>query len=191
MNNINVYTNYYNETKEKRRVEIERCVQENFNNKYINFIPIESQKRMSFNDFFRYSNEYCSDDDINIVSNLDIFFDKTILTTNSIRKGEFWCLARWDMRKDGSIVHANRPDSQDVWVYRGKIRLNAPFEMGKMGCDNRLAYVANEFGLKVSNPSMSIKCIHLHNSNIRNYRRKNEADLVQGPYLTIPPTALK
>ena len=191
MSNINVFTNYYSEKKDRRRLELEECVSNNVLNPHINYIPIVSQTRMKFNDFFNIINDYTSDDDVNIICNLDIYFDNNITIAQRIKPGEFWCLARWDYKRNKKILHCNRPDSQDTWVFRGKMtKINADFEMGKRGCDNRLAFLAKEAGLNVTNPSKSVKTIHIHNSNIRNYNKRNKADLVRGPYHTITPTAL-
>lgn len=192
MSNINVFTNYYEEKKERRRKELDLCMAKNSTNEFINFIPIESQERMTFNDFFRIANNYTGENDINVISNLDIYFDKTVVNYSKVEFGDFWCLARWDLKKNNEIVHCNRPDSQDVWVFRGRMnKIDAPFEMGKMGCDNRLAYLAKEAGLNVLNPSKTIKSIHVHTSNIRNYKKRNKADLIPGPYHTIMPTSLR
>ena len=55
--NINVFANYYEEPKEKRRKELDFCMQNNMCNPYINFIPISSQDRMTFSDFFIICNQ--------------------------------------------------------------------------------------------------------------------------------------
>ena len=189
--NINVFANYYEDKNTKRRGELETCMQNNINNPHINFIPITSQIRITFNDFFNICNNYSDKDDISIVANLDIYFDETIALARSMMPGTFWSLGRWDYKKSGAIIHSNRPDSQDAWVIKGHFKkINANFTMGKCGCDNRLAYEAKKAGYVVVNPSKSVKAIHMHISNIRNYKRRKKQDVVPGPYHTITPTEL-
>jgi len=189
--NINLFVNYYEESNAKRRPELDMCMQKNATNPYLNFIPITSQNRMTFGDFFSICNSYSNEDDVSIVANLDIYFDETIRLAEKIKRNNFWALGRWDVKKDGTIVHACRPDSQDAWFVKGPFKnINANFEMGKCGCDNRLAHEAKKAGYKVENPSKSIKAMHVHTSAIRNYKRRKKQDLVPGPYYTVYPTEL-
>ena len=188
--NINVFANYYHEKNDSRRNELDYCIQKNIANSNINYILIESQERLTYNDYFNYVNNYTSDEDVNVIINLDIYFDESIVNAFKIKNDEFWCCGRWEWKDDGALVAPTRPDSQDAWFKRGKINMNANFELGKLGCDNRLAYEASRT-YSVLNPALTIKAIHVHTSNIRNYTRKNKNDLVPGPYHTITPTALK
>lgn len=190
--NINVFVNYYEEPKEKRRKELDFCMQKNMINPYINFVPITSQSRMEFGSFFDICNRYSRADDISVVANLDIYFDETIKLVSGIKDKAFWALGRWDYKKNDKITHSNRPDAQDAWIIKGHFKnINANFEMGKCGCDNRLAYEAKRAGYAVSNPSKTIKAIHMHISNIRNYKRRGKQYTVPGPYHTVSPTELK
>src|SRR5271157_1594365 len=111
---ISVFVNYYEESHPARKAEIDRCVLENCNNKNINYVLIKSNTKMKYSDFFRYINEYTNEEDINIVSNLDIYFDDTILLTKKITKEHFICLLRYDM-VGNNVRFYNRQDSQDVW----------------------------------------------------------------------------
>jgi len=86
--------------------------------------------------------------------------------------------------------------SQDVWIFNNKINksINADFSLGVLGCDNRLSFLLNESGYNVTNPSKTIRCIHRHNSNIRNYTRDYYDPnycRVSEPYLFIDSTYLK
>lgn len=190
---VNLFVGYYEDKNSKRNAELQECVQRNIQNPLINYVIIESQDRLKYNDFFRFINSYSAPDDINIIANLDIYLDeKTCPLFNCVRPKEIFALCRWERNRSGDIVFANRPDSQDVWAVKGHINgINGDFYMGWAGCDNRIAKVFADAGWKVSNPSKSIKTIHIHSSNIRNYKPgKRNKLVVPGPYLTIPPTTL-
>lgn len=184
---INLFFNYYKDANSNRQAELDKCVSKNFDNKLINCVMFESQNRLKYSDYFKFINSYTSGDDVNIVSNLDIYFDETVSLCNKIRPTEFYIMGRWDVDRLGNARHANRPDSQDAWIFRGKINIEADFYLGLPGCDNRLAYEAKKAGYKVTNPSVSIKIYHLHISGVRNHSRK---DNVPGPYYTLMPSAL-
>lgn len=53
-------------------------------------------------------------------------------------------------------------------------------------CDNRLAYEIQKSGYNIINPSLSIKLVHLHKEDNRNYKRTKE-NTVDPPYLTLQP----
>ncbi|MFW9876813.1 MAG: hypothetical protein ACFFG0_27280 [Candidatus Thorarchaeota archaeon] len=190
---INLYVGYYEDPNPRRNTELLECVHQNINNPYINYVIIESQDRLKYNDFFKFINEYSLNTDVNVIANLDIYLDySTCHFMNKIKPKEVFALCRWDKVKNGSIRFANRPDSQDTWVFRGHITgVDCDFHLGYAGCDNRVARVFSDAKWKVSNPSKTIKTIHVHNSNIRNYRVRNKNTLVvKGKYLTLPPTDL-
>jgi hypothetical protein len=187
--NINLYINYYQDKSIIRQNELDTCIHNNILNKHLNVIMCV-QDRMMYSDFFNIINKYTSDDDINIISNLDIFFDDSIVNLKEMHSDEAFVLGRWNYTKAGIILF-NRPDSQDTWIFKGKVRkIFGDFYLGYLGCDNRIAHEIKSAGYKVSNPSKTIKATHLHISNIRNYsytkkdRKKFE---VSGPYYTINP----
>jgi hypothetical protein len=192
--NINLYVNYYDEKNSKRRKEIDICVGHNLNNPLINVVLFESQKRLKFSDYFRFISLYTSDKDVNIIANLDIYFDETIkLCSKMMTANDFYALSRWDVNSKGENArHWNRAESQDAWIFRGKPKsINADFCLGLRGSDNKIAYEAKEAGYCVTNPSSSIKCYHMHSSRIRNYSLRSQHDKVPPPYLTVNPTKLK
>lgn len=124
-----------------------------------------------------------------VLANSDITFDSTIALADRIEMNEFYALTRWETQHH----HMGRADSQDAWVFRSPLVLAADFRMGIGGCDNRIAAVAQESGLKVSNPSLSIRCLHHHASNIRTIAAggMRPQPAVPGPYLHVPATQLK
>ena len=100
-----------------------------------------------------------------------------------------FCLSRWDEAADGTLRHFDRPYSQDAWIFVPPLpRLVSDFNLGKLGCDNRLAYEAERVGLIVSNPSRSVRARHLHQSAVRRYTRKQR---LGGPMRLVPVSFLK
>lgn len=190
--NINVFSNYYNDPSQKRREELNKCIRHNQNNIYLNVVLIESDNRMKYDEFFKIVNEYTLVDDINIISNLDIYFDQSVELLKNMSDDEAFALGRWELTKDGNIKFANRHDSQDAWVFKGHIRnVLGDFYLGHPGCDNRVAHEIGCAGYRLSNPAKTIRAIHVHTSNIRNYAtrgKKRKAVSVKGPYKTISPT---
>ncbi len=67
--------------------------------------------------------------------------------------------------------------------------IDANFTAGLWGCDNRLLYEIEKAGYKVSNPSLSIVTVHLHEIDNRNPQRTN-INTVPPPYKTITPCTL-
>lgn len=187
---INLFVNYYQDSNPARHKEIETCFANNANNRLLNLIPIVSQQRIKFNDYFEKINKITKNDDINIICNSDIWFDQTINLANNIQGNQAYALSRWDMGGDGSYHHFDRCDSQDAWIFRGKIRpIKADFYLGYRGSDNRLAYEIERAGYQLTNPSKSIKSYHIQVSNARNYDMSGEF-LVTGPYSQVHSCSL-
>jgi spore maturation protein CgeB len=146
-------------------------------------------RRQKYNDLFSIGNSI-NPDGINIVANADIMFSSVDI--KKITGIDFTdlvvALSRWDLKKHKksfTFVEAtlhNHSDSQDVWIWKGKINVDGDFELGRAGCDNRIAYEIGKV-YNIVNPSRSIKSYHLHLSEIRNYKAK---DAVPPPYLRVP-----
>lgn len=185
---IRLFYNYYEDKNTLRKQEIDLCLQKNLSNPYFTTTIIETPQKPTYNYFFQRINEITGPNDVNIISNSDIFFDETIALAEKIKPREFFALLRWEWQSDGSVKFYDRPDSQDTWIVRGKIEnVYGDFTLGVRGCDNRIAYEFLKAGYKVRNPSKSIKTYHVHNSQIRNYLMR---DVVSPPYHTLSPTEL-
>lgn len=184
---IRLLQNFYFDSNTDRQKEIEECFYNNSSLSEIDsFVPIYSSYRLTFQDFFNRINKLTSENDINIIANSDIYFDSTIKLSEKIKTTECYALSRWEVQLNNVTEHFARPDSQDAWIFRGPIKnISADFFLGYRGCDNRLAYEIQKSGLKISNPSLSIKSYHLHLTGIRNYTADNKF-LVPGPYLQVP-----
>lgn len=199
-------TTYYNEKVKERNDELLTCIRANVSNKNIErililieedtIIPFKHSKivwmkqnsRPVFGDFIKAANDYPQD--IKIIANTDIYFDEYNigLICASLKDGQCFALSRWDIQLSGDYIHHASRDSQDSWIFKGKIKdMNANFLTGKAGIDNRMAYEIEQAGYEVLNPSRSIYSFHLHITGIRNYTRK-EGEVIDKPYKLVPPT---
>jgi len=131
---------------------------------------VQQNQRVTYRKLFDYANSYLTGKRV-IIANADIFFDETLaLLDGHELAGELLCLSRWDVQADGSSTFFEHPGSQDAWIFRAPIRPFAcDFHLGLLGCDNRLAWEAQQSGLKLSNPARSIRANHLHLSQVRHY----------------------
>lgn len=189
---MNIFINYYTHPNKARQREIQYCLSRNL--MHPEFTVYLSEGRVTYDKFFKKINDVTKDDDINIIANADIYFDETIKLAEKIQKDQCYILCRWDIMKEGGAVFYNMPDSQDVWIFRGKVKENIDgnFPLGMMGCDNAIAYRIQQAGYTVLSPSPQIKAYHLHLSDIRNYsnQKRNEKTVVPPPYLTLKFTEI-
>lgn len=180
---VNLFFNHYQDESIQRQHEIDACLKKN-REVFDNVILVPG--RPTFAELFELTKDY--PDDINCFCNSDIYFTD-ISMMPVLKENECWALTRWNA-KDGNYVFFGRSDSQDAWVFKGVVKpINANFTQGKWGCDNRLAYEIEKAGYKVSNPSLSVKTIHLHAVDRRKYKR-TEDNSVSQPYLILEPTYL-
>lgn len=221
----NIITNYYNDKNQERTEELNFCILENLRNQFINnivimstqahydvlmsicdeslkskIIPIITDIRPSYNDYFRIISKLFGDNDnINIISNLDIIIPPEIsLYMQYYIPNKQTCLAlsRWDVNnrfdyKNNSTLF-DRADSQDTWVFMGGVNQIAgvDYGLGVAGCDNSIAYLLEQNGYNVINPSRTIKTYHLHLTNIRNYTDTEGHAIfrIPPPYKLIEPS---
>jgi hypothetical protein len=203
-----LYLNYYKDGNAERQKEIERCLEINLNNEHLQNVIIISDTeglkhisekyqphkkiyvysidhRPTYQDFFDLVNKISDHEDISIIANTDIFFDDSIALLDKIEMdGNCIALSRWDVLADGKANFHCQPGSQDVWIFKGKIKPMgfSSFCLGKRGCDNRIAYEIERAGYTLYNPSRDIIAYHLHITGIRNYSFKDQEDLVPMPY---------
>tara|TARA_R110000824_G_scaffold282940_4_gene471218 strand:- start:10984 stop:11676 length:693 start_codon:yes stop_codon:yes gene_type:complete len=150
-------------------------------------ISIENTNRMTYKDFFDYSNEYLKDE-ISIIANADIIIEESIKYIRDIKIENFFlCLTRYDIQKNGTTTYPpNHFGTQDTWIYKAPIiSKNSDFYLGRLGCDNRIPYIMEQNGYKVSNPSKQIITKHLH---LTGYRTYNKSNIIMGEYIYMVPT---
>ncbi len=169
----NLIINYYKDGVEDRNLELLTCFIENLNNDYIHnivvistesdyislvdhlvdnknkVIPILTEVRPTYNDYFSITRNLFNDDNnINIISNLDIIIPKETLYSEVSKTindyiDDKTCLAlsRWDIQENKTYVHFDRSDSQDTWIFLGGVPNidGADFPLGTRGCVNKIA----------------------------------------------------
>ena len=203
-----LFTSFYKDRNPVRQEELDVCMIMNTNNKHIDkiyvflegdikdFSILQNHKivvinasRPTYQDFFNKANEVCGECDHAIIANTDIIFDETIMRIDGMKPNECYALSRYHYFSKDKIVLHNEQYSQDVWVFKGKIKkmAYADFYMGIRGCDNRIAYEIHKAGYLISNPAFDIKTIHYHMSESRNYG----LEAVAKPYLPVPVCYLK
>jgi hypothetical protein len=189
---VNLFYNYFESKNEERRNEINYCMNQFIKNGEIdniylllsdpinihgsNIIKIDIlQEQPTYQDMFNVINTVSKDDDINIIINSDCYIDgsNVKLIKENIEKRQVYCLSRWDILSLAplTIRHFHSSESQDAWVFIGKMSANikADFKMGVSGCDNAIAYEFKRIGYNTLNPSKDIQVIHYHLSNVRTY----------------------
>jgi len=187
--------NYYKDKNPERQSEIDECLQNNLRHPLIDhiivfkekdiilpadkkIIPVEWKVRPTYSDYIEMGNRY---NDIKILANSDIYFDESLVFCKTIRKKQVFALCRWN-GVNGQMEFYNKRDSQDVWIWAGKINVDCRFGLGVPGCDNSIAYMLMAAGYRVLSPSKTIKAIHLHDSGVRNYLLE-KMKRVEGPYM--------
>lgn len=145
---------------------------------------VPHRRRLTYQALLAYANKRLINRCV-IIANADISFDNTLAYLNGFNLvGRLLCLSRWDMQPDGSAVFFEHPASQDAWIFHSPIRTFAcDFPLGVPGCDNRLAWEADNAGLLLSNPSRTVRAQHLHLTQVRRYTPQQR---LSGPVLDVP-----
>jgi FkbM family methyltransferase len=150
---------------------------------------IEHGRRVTYRSLFDYANQHLQGRGV-VIANADIFFDDTLARLDGYDlSGKLLCLSRWDVHADGSASLFEHPSSQDAWIFKAPVpSFHCDFHLGLLGCDNRLAWEAEQAGLKLSNPSRSVRAHHLHLSQVHHY---SERQRLAGPTRSISATPLE
>lgn len=119
-----------------------------------------------------------------VVANSDIEFDSSIELLTQLDVGTLACVTRHE--EDGSLYYGGKW-SQDVWAWRNpsEFRPDPSLRFGDYGSENRLAHDARAAGMRVVNPSLSIKCTHRHKSRVSS--RVVLRPKLPGRYLLVEP----
>jgi hypothetical protein len=182
-----------------RQQEIDFC--RDMNRDILDVVTIYKQDRSTFSEMLDMARKLAGDGEVVVIANSDIIFDETIKLAEGIKPSEAYCLARWDgpvIMKDFNDRIAGictsdawlnqNPESADAWVLREPIRdiPDCDFGLGIWGCDGAFAERLSRAGYEVSNPSQSIKCYHVHQSNFRT----SQFPQAPKPWATVHNTAL-
>lgn len=156
--------------------------------------------RPTYQLIFDTSNILTNSDEINILSNSDIIFDKTIKLCKTIKNNYFYCITRYELDnklfwnpKEDDNISKEFTYSQDTWIWLGECKIkHSNFNLGIPGCDNKIAFDAFTVGYKLLNPCYDIKTYHNHKSDIRNGSSdyKNYTKNQLKPCLLLKPSIL-
>ena len=195
-----LFTSYW---QSDRQQELEYCLRKNIDNPLISIIylfcenayPNVESNKIAFIDINRpptYADYFAKINEVNpprsIIANSDIYFKESIKYALNIKPDECYALSRYDILPDGKKFF-KRKDSQDAWIFAGQIKENvySDFQLGILGCDNRIAHELQQAGYKVTNPSKTIKGYHVHSKHIGH----DKSLRIPKPYLHIPPCMLQ
>lgn len=217
----NLFVNYYIDKNKDRQEELNSCIIKNIDvfdsiivvsskkdadllmskvdkDKKAKVVKVECEVRPSFSDYFVLISVFNAKENLNVIANLDIIFEKEMLiAAEDYVKSEktLNCLAltRWDIKPSGEAEFYNHADSQDVWIFQGDVDTiaEADFPLGKPGCDNKIAFLLEKAGYNVLNPSLTIKTFHKHLVEVRNYLNEKGEQFEPGippPYKILTPT---
>jgi hypothetical protein len=216
-------TTFYIPNSQVREKEINKCLQKNCQNPHIEKIYLLNDRtydlpldpeftikveqvvinpdpsyKLRFDDAIKFINSNLQEK-ICILSNSDIYFDKTLgKINNQTISNNVYALLRYDECEEKDDVHSlyskdgqPRADSQDCWIFKTPLKVNPKllnFEFGTLGCDNVFANIIYNSGIYISNPCLEIKSIHVHCSNFRTY---DESTRLFGTYCKLPPCKLR
>jgi len=209
---INLFYNYYFSQEDKRMAELDFCLDKIISNKYIDniFILISNSDLLSFklqnekvkiyeiNDrptykfMIEFIGSVTSNDDINIIINSDCYLEpSTTELLYKINSEEMWCMNKYDIIDENFNIKFHEAScSQDCWIFRGypKDIQNIDFNFGTPGCDNRFAYESKMAKYILKNPSVDIKILHLHLSQVRTCPHSDwDKFRIQGAYEFVSP----
>lgn len=204
---IRLFTSYYDTKSPERSAELLLCLCKNIENEYIKEIivmieggveePILHEKvsyirvlsRPTFFHFIKWVNIESSLYDISLISNSDIYFDESIKLLDNLGLTDCYALSRQEISENGRVSFVQRMGwSQDCWAFRGPINKDviADYPIGIAGADNRFCHDLKEVGYRVSNPSESIICYHVHKGSPLGYANTPKEQKVAPPYLLVP-----
>jgi hypothetical protein len=129
------------------------------NHKKIKIIPIG--ERMTYKIAIEYARENFKDD-ICIISNTDIYFDKSLNKLNNIDlDNKIICLTAFWKKNSLRDTHGG---TQDAWIFRNPLKeFFCDIKLGIGHCECFFHQEAKDAGLQLSNPCYDIKAIHYHN----------------------------
>lgn len=202
--NVHIITTFCLSKSEKRNFEYIECLKKNNDNTHIKSITILSEdenikslvdyervnfvkvvERPTFKSIINYINYNTNKNETVLITNADIYFDDSLQFIR-FDKNYAYCLTRIEETViNGQTIYIceDRDYSYDTWILKTPIIVDdIDFNMGVFGCDSVIAFRFLEHGYLPINPSLLIKCYHLHDSEVRTWDKK---DQLLGNYLAI------
>lgn len=212
----NLFVNYYIDKNSDRQQELEFCITENLKNESLNFyvvicnsndydyflkryiefekkiIPVIIDERPTYNNYFELiSKLFPQEDNVNIISNLDIIIPKETLLYSTFYLSGKSCLAltRWDIiNKVDYIKNSNlfdRPDTQDTWIFKGAVPQisGATFTLGTAGCLDGETEILYKRGKRKGGRKIKIKDLYKRFNGITKNWKIKDITTTQSLYL--------
>jgi hypothetical protein len=189
----------------KRSKELKVCLEENLKNSCIDKVVLLNEgtmklpshpklsqivlgHRLAYSDIVRYIQDSVPSGVIVAFANADIYLTETFRELWSVSmKDVFMGLLRYEANGE---LFGPRPDSQDTWIVHSdsvKSRVwdmaSLDFQFGRAGCDNAIGVEFLRQKFVVANPCLSLKTMHVHQSEIRTYNPKECIDKPMYLYL--------
>jgi hypothetical protein len=205
---IRLFLSVYDEQCTTRRREYKKCLELNLQNAHIDQICILREgsgnqlpdhkkivsravaDRPTYRDYLEWIAELAAEEDVSIIANSDIYFDRQLKFFDlwNLPHDTALALSRWDIQDDGSAVLYDHNDSQDAWILKGKPRdVDSHFPIGVPRCDNRIAAELELAGYTVLNPAFSLRSFHLHDGAARPYLDSTHSEVIPPPYKYVWP----
>ena len=179
---------YHDPSREK---ELARCRWLNENAEIIDKIETVdgSERRWTFGELYslccqKHHGRLC------VIANSDIAFDVTRGLRSAVHPTRLTCLTRWEDDSGPRFIGHQFDDaffsgSQDAWAFvAGTVPIDdIAVPMGTVGCDQVIAGAAASKGIRVSNPSLTIRTRHVHATKERP-DRPSVTGLYGYPHLT-------
>lgn len=156
------------------------------------------KRRLTYANFLQFVHDQVPNNVYTILCNSDIYMGASLsVLWRMDLKDRMLALLRWDDSADGEepVLFGPRADSQDTWILlsdsiKSKTWPYATFDfpLGQPGCDNAFAGHMLRNRISLSNPALTFQTFHLHNSNVRNYTKKDM--IVSDLYINLVPTYL-
>jgi hypothetical protein len=145
--------------------------------------------RLTYADLIKATIEHIPKNTIIAYLNADIYLDDSIHHVYTLNmRDKMLALLRWDTTESGEEpkLFGPHPDSQDTWiVFSDSVQerkwdfTKLGYQLGRAGCDNRFTFDMFSNRFLICNPAKTIKTLHIHKSEIRNYDR---TDITPSPY---------
>lgn len=205
---VRLFTTHYPEKNQERVNEYAACLRKNLSCAEISTIHILDEgisaavsdgktyrrpisRRPTYDDFFTWINETASEEEFSIIANTDIAFDSSIRIIEKLSLSPRLCLAlsRWDVLENSATKLFEHGDSQDTWIFKGKIdRVQGNFPLGVYDCDNKIAWELEQAGYRVINPCYAVRTYHHHQCGYRSYEVSTPPDYgIRPPFRYVEP----
>jgi hypothetical protein len=213
---IILFTPYYKARQSDRQAELIYCLQKNIECHEIQKIVlliddnhqpeltsskieiINLSSRPTYLDWVELTEKHCPDQ-ISILANTDIYFDKSVSQVREIFSTDpnaFVTISRYEQEGLEQILHEKPHWSQDVWAILGNYQLTDSLKktlkipLGVPRCDNKIAYLFAIYGAQVYNPCNYIKTVHIQETQLRYYDKYGDSTILGGTAWVYPSSEI-